>query len=457
MVPLSEILTKVDCHRYGNPDWKNPNCPMMSSFDDTFYALVKALSDNPLFNFNKKNQDNDIVGCGYISIGDILVASKTALLVYDRWPFHPTWVESDEGIAITSLLANSQVRAFTMDCSKVNPWYVAYQISLQHKQFDDKCDSFGIISEDAFLSIEIELPTINKQRDFIVQMMIPQNLKETVSFLGQFSRVDGLKFLTHDFDAECDDDFFEYVTRCRTELGKVKGIIPDSLYNLVFGFVAGPSWKDCNGIIHEEHCGCDKWVDWCLDNPGGHPSFAFPEEFVAFKNSIRIYNGTLDEYFECLAGSGRFRNIVLQIDPHVERLDAYLDVSQFRAVVTTFLDSIDRYPSVAEHPNVSVSCRRLDRLSDGVKVDEIILSQLGSFPSQDISQALDHFRIGGGHLSDLRSMAKGNFLLYLETKWAKIHPLRWDLLAEPDPSCVEAIPAENATGFTLIIRILHKV
>ena len=55
--------------------------------------------------------------------------------------------------------------------------------------------------------------------------MIPDRLHNTVSFLGLFSKVDGLKYLTHVFDSASGDDFLEHVTRCSLELSKVKDLI----------------------------------------------------------------------------------------------------------------------------------------------------------------------------------------------------------------------------------------
>ena len=289
------------------------------------------------------------------------------------------------------------------------------------------------------------------------------DIMPAVDFLGQFSKAECLKFLTHGFEPDYDDDFFEYVTRCRIELGRVKSQIPSSLYDLVFGFVSGPTWTDCDGKLHDEHCACDKWVDWCEDNPGGHPSDAFTKEFEAFKNSIRVYNGTLDEYFEDLKESGRFRNINLGVHPDLEKFDSYMDVRRFRTIVTTFLDDIDRYPDVNEHPNVTVEKRRIendwrllpDRLPDGVKVDEIAICQVESNSSREISQAMDHFRIGGGTLSKLRSLASGHFVLYLETKWDG-RPLLWNLSEDSPRDAIVPNPYNRVLGYTLIIKILHR-
>lgn len=282
--------------------------------------------------------------------------------------------------------------------------------------------------------------------------MIPDRLHNTVSFLGLFSKVDGLKYLTHVFDSASGDDFLEHVTRCSLELSKVKDLIPYSLYNLVFGFIEGPYWTDSEGCKHNEHCSCDKWINWCLDNPGCHPFDAFTDEFEAFKNSIRIYNGTLDEYFVKLSDSKRFKNVIL--DPDIDSLegfDSYMDVRQFKNIVTKFIEDIDRHPRVQEHPTVRITCSRLRPTDGGVKIDDVCISQIGSFPQQDISQAMEHFRNGGGLLASLKTIADGNFILYLETSWAG-NPIRWNL----SDSSTEPIDSNAVDGFRLIIRVYHR-
>ena len=462
IVSLSSILSPVKKRLLYDPDRRDPMRALKTDWDDNFYTYVDSLVSNPLENFGKRYSGN-----GYVVGGDLVIDRNSALLVSQKWPLNPTWIDSSEHIALRGVLSDSNIMAFSVDSEKANPWYVAYQISKMGKQYDENCDSSGIISQAVFLSFNIELPPINDQIEFIESLISPtmsiKDIMPAVDFLGLFSDVKGLKFLTHGFEPDYDDDYFEYVTRCRSELARVKNKIPSSLYDLVFGFVSGPSWTDCDGKVHYEHCACDKWFDWCEDNPGGHPYNAFTDEFEAFKHSIRVYNGTLDEYFEDLKESGRFRNILLQVHPDLELFDSYMDVRRFRTIVTTFLDDIDRYPDVNEHPNVTVEQRRVendgrlwrDPLPDGVKVDEIAICQEGSYPSREISQAMEHFRIGGGTLSKLRSLASGHFVLFLETKWAG-KPLRWNLCEDSYMEAIESNFPNKVLGYTLIIRILHR-
>lgn len=472
MALLSDILTRIDCQVYGDPEWHDKSRPLMPNFDETFYTIVKSLSGNPFSRLKTKGLD----GCGYKVPGNLVVGSSSALLVSSRCPLSPTWIESNDGIVLAGSLSTSSVRAYSVDLSKANPWYLAYKISEHESMFEAKCNMFGTLSEDDFLNANIELPSLIEQDEFVKQQMSRVDMQTTdistneslgnetaipaaVAFLGQFSKAKGLKYLTHGFDPESysdsEDDFYEYVDRCRYALGEVKGKVPDSLYKLVFGFVAGPSWTDCDGNIHHNHCACEAWADWIDANPACHPSDEFIEEFKAFKNSIRIYNGTLDDYFENLNASGRFTTIKLDVDPDLEKFDSYMDVRQFRAIVTKFLDDVDRYPDAKEHPIVKISHKSLAPLPDKTKVDEVRLTQVGSFPTQDIQQALGHFNNSGGLLASLKSLAEGHFFLSLETCWAR-RPIRWNLNASLSESVLEDLPQEDVTGYTLVITVLHK-
>ena len=110
-------------------------------------------------------------------------------------------------------------------------------------------------------------------------------LINSVHLLGAFSKETGFKYLTHRFDAES-DDFIDTVNRCRYSLLDSKDRIPSHLYKLLCGFLFGPNWTDSNGIIHTDFCGCDKWIDWCLDNPGVHPMDAFYDEIERLEEEI---------------------------------------------------------------------------------------------------------------------------------------------------------------------------
>lgn len=296
-------------------------------------------------------------------------------------------------------------------------------------------------------------------------------IRFTAEFLGRFSDPrTGFKFLTHGFDPFYSSDFFVHVNRCRLALVDVRGLIPDSLYDLLFGFLYGPSWTDADGNVHNKYCGCDEWVDWCIKNPGCHPMNEF-SDFKAFKNSIRVYNMTFDDYV------GRkvigMTNNEIELGPRypvqsrvypnlsvsqkgLGRLDAYMDVRRFRSCLDVILQNMNDTQFSVQHPHVSITCKREGETPDGCRVDLVRIEQIGSFPAIDIEQAIDHFRRGGGHLASLKNMMEGHFLWSLETVWGEM-PLRWNILKEEGEPATERIAGEEATGFRHVIKIYHKV
>ena len=100
----------------------------------------------------------------------------------------------------------------------------------------------------------------------------------TAYFLHGFTKPEEYKILTHGFDPRFPPDFYLYVNRFRQDLIVQRGLIPDTLYDLLFGFSFGPSWCDANGETHQNHCATEEWLNWCKANSGRHPKDAYPKE-----------------------------------------------------------------------------------------------------------------------------------------------------------------------------------
>ena len=281
------------------------------------------------------------------------------------------------------------------------------------------------------------------------------DLRHTVDFLGKFSNPEGFKYLTHRFDDET-TDFFTIVNRCRMEMRLYHDLIPENLFRLIYGFLYGPEWSDADGISHKEYCSCDEWVDWCLRNPGVHPREAFSKQFESFRNSVRVYNGTFDEYMQDRSDSGLYPRIDIKVDEQsLSRFDAYVDVQLLRRIIKSILKELNDYPTSSVHPEVRVSCVRGEEMEDGTKMDEIHIENVGSFPSQDRIQAKSHLVSGGGFLSTLCKRAEGNMLLAVETAWDG-EPCRWNILRMEGEEEFVPFEQDKATGFRYILRILHK-
>ena len=280
-------------------------------------------------------------------------------------------------------------------------------------------------------------------------------LINSVNLLGGFSEENGFKYLTHRFDAES-DDFIDTVNRCRYMLLGWQDRIPKHLYDLLFGFLFGPNWTDSNGVNHNDFCGCDKWIDWCIDNVGVHPMNAFYDEFEAFKNSIRIYNGTFDDSIRLLKESTLFNNIDIKPDySSLGLLDCYVDVGELKRAITAILKDINTYHNVTSFPEVQIYCSQGDALVKDVNTELLYITHLGSCSKRPIEDAISHFNVGGGFISDLKKILEDVALLSIETNWNGC-PRRWNVVKMDDQNDIEEIPEQTVRGFTYIIKILHK-
>lgn len=281
-------------------------------------------------------------------------------------------------------------------------------------------------------------------------------LINSVNLLGGFSKENGFKYLTHRFDAES-DDFIDTVNRCRYMLLGWQDRIPKHLYDLLFGFLFGPNWTDSNGVIHNDFCGCDKWIDWCLDNVGVHPMDAFYEEFEAFKNSIRIYNGTFDDYVLALARKQEYNHLSIQADTSsLKRLDSYVDVGVLKKAIESILKDINSYHDVGSNPRVTIACKRGPELRDGIKADYLCISHINSFSERSVDEAISHFQAGGGFIADLSNTLDGVALLSIESVWAE-KPQRWNVIKLEEEDQIQEIEDLPAKGFSYVIRILHRL
>lgn len=292
----------------------------------------------------------------------------------------------------------------------------------------------------------------------------------TIDFLGGFTPSKGYKQVTHPLDLDDKEDFLFYVNRCRTALLNYEGILPDGLYDFLFGFFYGPEWKDANGITHEQFCGSGQWVDWCLNNPRIHPlspnsGAPFKKDIIAFKHSIRIYAGDLPAHLQ----NTSTENIKLDFEfepfkkfdayKQLKRFDAYTDVSRLKGIFASIVNDIDTSDYSREHQLVRVaSLREKKELPDDVVIDTISIEHIGSFPFQPLQSAMNHFNNDtGGFLGDLAKSCEGYFLLSIDSTWEE-KPVRWNLVRLNGTPELEEIPQELTPiqGFRYCIRIPHK-
>jgi hypothetical protein len=286
-------------------------------------------------------------------------------------------------------------------------------------------------------------------------------ISHTVDFLGEFSTAGKFKQVTHRFELDSKQDYLYYVNKCRTSLLNYEGLLPDGLFSFLFGFFFGPEWKDANGKTHREFCGCEKWVEWCVNNPGVHPwesKESFRDEIADFKSSIRVYGGDLPKYIEELRHTTN--RLSIDYDKKVLRnFDAYTDVSQLKMVLSSIINDIDTSPYSKEHPSVTViSYKEKNKLPNDVYLDTICIENRGSFPPQQLSSVISHFQGTGGFLSTLKKLGEGYFYISVDAIWGDDKPLRWNLIGLPNSPEIESLSAEETPilGFRYNIRVPHK-
>lgn len=278
-----------------------------------------------------------------------------------------------------------------------------------------------------------------------------EKIINTANFLYGFEDPDKYKFLTHKFDPLYKDDFYYYVNLLRQDLIVMRGLIPDTLYDLLFGFLFGPSWSDADGEVHTSHCSSQAWLEWCKSNCHKHPKEFFIKDFKAFKNSFRVYAGDFGDYIEELA-DGRYAPLNITQDG-LNALDCYLDVGRLRFVLDKII-SLMSDPKHSSHNKVVVSL--LPRhYSNGFIVETISIEQYGSFDSKPIEDVIARFEAGAGDLATIKNAMMGYFGWSIESKWQNIAQ-RWNIIHDDSVPNREPILREDATGFRNLIRIYHK-
>ena len=65
-------------------------------------------------------------------------------------------------------------------------------------------------------------------------------LQHTVDFLGEFTTAGKFKQVTHRFELDSKQDYLYYVNKCRTSLLNDEGLLPDGLFDFLFGYFFGP-------------------------------------------------------------------------------------------------------------------------------------------------------------------------------------------------------------------------
>lgn len=278
-------------------------------------------------------------------------------------------------------------------------------------------------------------------------------VKRVAEVLSLFGNEEGFKFITHGFDLTKTNDFIPILNKCRIMIAECNGLIPEHLYDLLFGFLYGDSWEDAEGKKHSFYCSSDECIQWCLNNPGVHPKSnpQFENDFDAFKNSIRMYDRRLFKIFKDF--ESKFPTLVFNIDrKELNRVDFYIDIARLKQAIFVILDMMSD-PRFAGEVMITVVAQPD---TPKYQVRDLIIEQKGSYSDKSVQYIRERILNGSGDLSSIKNILEGTAYWSIESMWAE-GPVRMNLLKEDIfQSDFEKIDASEVSGFKHIIRLYNK-
>ena len=286
--------------------------------------------------------------------------------------------------------------------------------------------------------------------------MYDERLTATARLLHEFSNPYGFKFLTHDIKSE-GVDYVEFVYRAeKTLLGRMYDSTCDrEVFNLVRGFIFGPSWIDSEGLTRRGFCACGDWISY-YEQTGNHPMTNpdFEDDINSFRRSIRFRDGQLGKFFRSLGE--RYPQLNITLDPDIRGADFYADVRRLKAGIAEIIGMMAGYAD--EHPDVHVGFDDHDGRDCSVAM--ITITQEGSFPPPNsIDRIYNRFESGAGNLASIAHVFDGCCRWsVLSPYWGRHSsaPFRWRILPPgPGTSLKPGMAYENCVcrGFTHEIEI----
>lgn len=277
-------------------------------------------------------------------------------------------------------------------------------------------------------------------------------IKTAADLLNKFSREDELKFLVHSYSKFDGQDFSALVAKARLLITERMGLIPDHLYDLLFGFVYGPEWVDWKGRTHTLHCGSKDLLEWYTNNDGISPmeqESPFLDEIWDFKNSIRTYRN-LPEIIE------RAKEKVPSVDLEIERktlkrADFYADVERLKQIIERILITMS---DPRFYGPVRINSSQLDD-RDGYRVVQIIIEQKNDYQQPSLRFIKERLANNAGDLGTLKNLLEGVAYWSIESDWeegsARFNITSEDIFINP----FERI-SEKVSGFRHILTFYHK-
>lgn len=285
-------------------------------------------------------------------------------------------------------------------------------------------------------------------------MLSKNKVTNNADFLSLFNEERGLKNLTHDFLIPEKADFLKYLSNSRNVLLKYDGLIEDSLYDMVFGFLFGPQWVDYRGECRGFFCSSLACYDWCISNPHLHPKNAdeFKNEFDAFRKSIRFYQMDLHKYVDSICVE-KFPSLKPTLQD-LRRGNFYVNVRRLGSIMERILSTMED-PRFITNKNVVISYERCDKQGDYF-IARIIIEQIGSLSDSVLADsAAQRVRDGGGDLGTIKELAKETCFWSVESVWQD-GPARINIVPiDGDTPMIEPISRDSINGFRHVLTIPH--
>ena len=275
-------------------------------------------------------------------------------------------------------------------------------------------------------------------------------IKTAADLLSKFG--DELKYLVHDYDKTEDVDFCALVYKARLLINERVGLIPNHLYDLLFGFVYGPEWVDWEGKGHSLHCGSKDLIAWYTCSDGISPMAGdspLASEFWDFKKSIRTYRN-LPEIIE--HAKEKAPSVILDVDrKSLKRADFYTDVERLKQIIERILITMSDPRFLGP---VKISSSQLDD-RDGYRVMQIIIEQKNDYAQPSLRFISERVANNAGDLGSIKGLLEGVAYWSIESDWeegsARFNVTSDDIFMNQ----FERIN-EQVGGFRHILTFYHK-
>lgn len=276
----------------------------------------------------------------------------------------------------------------------------------------------------------------------------------TANFFALMGAPSGLKFLTHDFDPNCETSMAMVIDNAIEIINSKEygSAIPGSLIKLYRGFIDGDKWIDYKKTEHNFYLKSARMNDWIHRMPFLHPivSEEFGSEINAFRNTVRISKPNLDSIFKhLLIGNPNLGNLRIHTD-NLDKADFYTNV--FWVTYTIFNKVLEDIAQRDATAKVDIAFNRTTW--NEYRICNIRITHLGS-EANPFYEAKRKLMSSGGALYNIMSSCTGYCDWTLEANFEGQYK-RWRVLNFRELPEEEVLDATEVTGFTHIFSFYKK-